>query len=117
MTDVEKKLLIDITTAIDSINDYLGGKRDFEEYKKNKMQRRAVERELEIIGEAMNNFLKLAPSVQLSYTRTVVDLRNKIIHAYDNVNNTIIWRILTTDLPMLQQEVAQLLTDDQRENT
>lgn len=76
------------------------------------MQRRAVERELEIIGEAMNNFLKLNPSVQLSYSRTVVDLRNKIIHAYDNVNNTIIWRILVTDLPVLQAEVTQLLADE-----
>lgn len=111
MTDAEKKLLTDILTAIQSINDYLEGKRDFEAYKKNKMQRRAVERELEIIGEAMNNFLKLNPSVQLSYTPSVVDLRNKIIHAYDNVNNTIIWRILVTDLPVLQAEVTQLLAD------
>lgn len=61
-----------------------------EEYNRNKMQRRAVERELEIIGEAMNNFLRLNPSAQLSYIRTVVDLRNKTIHAYDNINNTII---------------------------
>ncbi|HZH36324.1 MAG TPA: HepT-like ribonuclease domain-containing protein [Flavisolibacter sp.] len=112
MTDAEKKLLTDILTAIHSINDYLGEKRDFEAYKVNKMQRRAVERELEIIGEAMNNFLKLNSSVQLSYTRTVVDLRNKIIHAYDNINNTLVWRILVTDLPVLEQEVAQLLAED-----
>jgi uncharacterized protein with HEPN domain len=112
MSDAEKKLLTDILTAIDSINDYLGSKRDFEEYKKNKMQRRAVERELEIIGEAMNNFLKLNSSVQLSYTRTVVDLRNRIIHAYDNVNNIIIWRIIVTDLPVLKQEVNQLMAEE-----
>lgn len=61
MTDAEKKLLTEIITAIESINDYLGGKRNFEGYKKNKMQRRAVERELEIIGEAMNNFFKIGP--------------------------------------------------------
>ena len=59
----------------------------------------------------MNKFLKLNPSVQLSYTRTVVDLRNRIIHDYDNFNNTIIWRIIITDLPVLQQEVNQLLAD------
>ena len=112
MSDEGKKLLTDILTAINSINDYLGGQPDFEGYKKNKMQRRAVERELEIIGEAMNHFLKLNPSVQLSYTRTVVDLRNKIIHAYDNINHTIIWRIVVTDLPVLQQEVTQLLLEE-----
>lgn len=75
------------------------------------MQCRAIERELEIIGEAMNNFLKRNPSVQLSYTRTVVDLRNKIAHAYDNVNHTIICRILVTNLPVLQEEVEQLLAE------
>jgi uncharacterized protein with HEPN domain len=43
-----------------------------------------------------------------------VDLRNKIIHAYDNINNTLVWRILVTDLPVLEQEVAQLLAEDKR---
>ncbi len=49
-----KKYLFDIKTSIDSIYEFLGDKRDFSEYKKNKLLRRAIEREIEIIGEAMN---------------------------------------------------------------
>ena len=105
----QKKLLFDIQTAITSIDEHLEGKRDFEEYKTNKTKRRAVERELEIIGEAMNKLLKLNPQLSLSYSRIIVDLRNKIIHAYDNVNNTIIWKILIKDIPVLEKEINELL--------
>ena len=54
----EKKLLSDIATAIQGQNDHLEGRRVFAEYKASKTKRRAVERELEIIGEAMNSLLK-----------------------------------------------------------
>jgi len=105
----EKKLLTDIKIAAESIDEHLDFRRDFEMYKTSKTRRRAVERELEIIGEAMNNLLKINPSVQLSYTRVAVDLRNRIIHAYDNVNNIIIWNIILTDIPILLKEVTQLV--------
>ena len=80
-----------------------------ENIKKNKIKRRAVERELEIVGEAMNRLLKINPQIQLTYTRVAVDLRNRIIHAYDNINNTIIWKIVTKDIPVLEKEVSLLL--------
>lgn len=54
MDDKIKKYLFDIHEAILSIESYLGGKRDFNVYLQNKMLRRAVEREFEIIGEAIN---------------------------------------------------------------
>ena len=65
----EKKLLTDIKTAGESIGEHLEWQYDFEIYKISKTKRRAVERELEIIGEAMNNLLKINPAIQLSYTR------------------------------------------------
>ena len=80
-----------------------------ENIKKNKIKRRAVERELEIVGEAMNRLLKINPQIQLTYTRVALDLRNRIIHAYDNINNTIIWKIVTKDIPVLEKEVSLLL--------
>jgi uncharacterized protein with HEPN domain len=52
-----KKYLFDIKTSVDSIEEYLGNERDFNEYQKNKLLRRAIEREIEIIGEAMNHIL------------------------------------------------------------
>ena len=54
-----QKYLYDIITSINSIHEFLGSNRDFNEYKRNKLLRRAIERELEIIGEAANRILKL----------------------------------------------------------
>jgi uncharacterized protein with HEPN domain len=105
----ELKLLADIKTAIESVDEHLEQRRDFKEYLANKTKRRAVERELEIVGEAMNNLLKINPEIELSYARIIVNLRNQIIHAYDNVNNTIIWKIVMKDLPVLLKEVNELI--------
>lgn len=74
----EKKLLQDIIEAILSIDEHLEGRRVFEEYKTNKTKRRAVERELEIIGEALSKLLKITPDIPISHTRQIVSLRNKV---------------------------------------
>jgi uncharacterized protein with HEPN domain len=63
MTIEEKKLLADISLSISSIDDHLEGRRILTEYVSNKTKRRAVERELEIIGEAINRLLKINPLV------------------------------------------------------
>ncbi|MEX8548128.1 MAG: DUF86 domain-containing protein [Mucilaginibacter sp.] len=94
-----------------SVDGHLEGKRIFTEYKANKTKRRAVERELEIIGEAVNKLLKINPSIEISYARMIVDLRNKVIHAYDNVNDIVIWNVVVNHLPVLQAEVEMLLED------
>ncbi len=105
----ELKLLTDIKVAITSIDDHLENRRVFEEYKANKTKRRAVERELEIIGEAVSNLLKANSTVNITYARLIVDLRNKIIHSYDNVNDILIWKIIMKDIPILSAEVEELL--------
>ena len=88
-----KMYLLDISTSIKSIYDYLGEERKFSEYETNKMLRRAVERELEIIGEATNRILKTDPNIDISNGRRIVNLRNLVIHGYDNIDNVIIWGI------------------------
>ncbi len=107
----EKKLLSDILTCILSIDEHREGKRIFAEYKANKTKRRAVERELEIIGEAVSKLMKINSAIPISYARQIVDLRNKVIHAYDNVNDMVIWNVVVNHLPVLQQEAEQLLSD------
>ncbi len=106
----EKKLLLDIQVAIDSIYEYLGEKRDFKIFQKRKILRRAVERELEIIGEATNKLLKMNPDIQISEARRIVNLRNWVIHAYDSVDYIIIWGILHKDIPLLKSKVEELLS-------
>ena len=106
-----KKFLTDILVSIEAIDAYLQGKRDFNFYLQNKMVRRSVEREIEIIGEATNRLLKLRPDIRITSGSKIVDQRNLIIHAYDAVNNEMIWAVITRHLPTLKNEVEQLLAE------
>jgi uncharacterized protein with HEPN domain len=110
MTVDERKLLADIEEAILSIDQHLEGKRIYEEYINNKTKRRAVERELEIIGEAISKLLKINPDISITHGRIIVDLRNRVIHAYDTVDEIIIWKIIMKDIPVLLAEVQRLLS-------
>lgn len=106
-----KKNLYDVNVSINSIFEYLGDKRDFTEYLNNKLLRRAVEREIEIIGEAINRALKQDPDLQIENAQRIVDTRNWVIHGYDKVDDVIIWGIVVNHLPKLQQEIQIYLQD------
>jgi uncharacterized protein with HEPN domain len=103
------KHLLDIQGSINSIYDYLGDRRDFSDYKSNKLLRRGIERELEIIGEATNRVLKLDENIHIPDSRRIVDLRNWVIHGYDKVDDVIIWGIISKDLPKLKEQVDKLV--------
>jgi uncharacterized protein with HEPN domain len=64
---------------------------------------------LEIIGEAMSKLLKINPAIPLTHSRVIVDLRNRVIHAYDSIDETIIWKIVVKDIPLLLEEVNHFL--------
>ncbi len=103
------KYLFDVKVSIDSIFDYLGENYDFFEYQNNKLLRRGIEREIEIIGEAMNRILKLCPEIQIENARKIVDTRNWVIHGYDKVEDVVIWGIVSNHLLKLKDEVEALL--------
>ncbi len=107
-----KKYLFDIKTSIDSIFDYLGEERNFFEYQNNKLLRRGIEREIEIIGEAMNKILKIDSSINIQNARQIVDTRNWVIHGYDKVDDVIIWGIVSNHLPKLKAEIDAYLDQD-----
>ena len=109
MQDSIKKHLHDILIAANSIFEYLGEKRDFDEYESNKLIRRAVEREFEIIGEATNRILKIEKEFPIENAERIISLRNYVIHGYDKVDNVIIWGVISRDLPKLKKEVEDLL--------
>ncbi len=104
-----KKYLFDIQIAIQSIDEYLGETRDFFLYQQDKKLRRAVERELEIIGEAINRILQINPDFALEDARKIVDLRNWVIHGYDKVDDVIIWGIINNHLPLLRNQIDNLM--------
>ena len=104
-----KKYLYDISESIESIEKYLGDKRDFNIYLSDKMLRRAIEREFEIIGEAMSRIEKLDSSVEISSKRQIISMRNRVIHGYDKIDNEIVWGTIVRHLPVLKIEIENLL--------
>ncbi|MCK5211038.1 MAG: DUF86 domain-containing protein [Cyclobacteriaceae bacterium] len=68
-----------------------------------------MERELEIIGEAINRILKIDSDINISDSRRIVDLRNWVIHGYDNVDDLIIWGIISRDIPNLKTQIENLI--------
>ena len=104
-----KKYLFDIQESIDSIQKYLGDKRDFKVYMADKMLRRAVEREFEIIGEAMSRMEKLDSTIEITSKRQIISMRNRVIHGYDKIDNEIIWGTIIRHLPTLKLEIDNLL--------
>jgi len=108
-----KKYLFDIKTSIDSIIDFLGETKNFFEYQENKLLRRGIEREIEIIGEAMSRILKLDPNIKINNARQIVDTRNWVIHGYDKVDDVVIWGIVLKHLPKLKVEIEELLENNE----
>jgi uncharacterized protein with HEPN domain len=101
--------LKDIEQSIIEINEFLPEDRNFFVFQKDLKTRKAVERNIEIIGEAMDRILKTDPDFQISDSRKILDTRNRIIHGYDNVSDDVIWLIVNRYLPILEKEVKKLL--------
>lgn len=104
-----KKFLYDIRESIESIENYLGDKRDFNIYLSNKMLRRAVEREFEIIGEAKNRIERIDPKIEIASKKQIINMRNRVIHGYDKIDDEIIWGTIVRHLPTLKIEITKLL--------
>jgi len=107
-----KAHLYDISTAIDEIQSFFDQvPRRFEEYGKNLMLRRAVERNIGIIGEAVNKIVKDNPGIEISNARAIIATRNRVIHDYAAVTDDVMWKIVINDLPGLKAEVDALLSE------
>jgi uncharacterized protein with HEPN domain len=104
------KCLYDIKIAAEEIDSFFETEsREFDNYKGNSLLKRAIERNLEIIGEAMNRILKEDPDFNLENAKRIIGLRNQIIHGYDTVSDESIWGIITNHLPKLKTEVDSLI--------
>lgn len=104
------KHLHDILDAINEIESFFGNKpKYFNEFCNNLCLRRAVERDIEIIGEAVNRILKEDRNIAITNSRKIVDARNYIIHGYDSLSADILWSIVINHLPKLKEEAQTLL--------
>lgn len=107
-----KTWLYDILNSINEIESYfVETPKMFEMYQNDLRTKRAIERNIEIIGEAMNRILKENSGIEISNSRKIVDVRNRIIHGYDSVSDDLIWGIVIKNLPVLKTEVSHLLNE------
>lgn len=107
-----KTWLYDILQSINEIDSYYDNKpRIFEEYVPDTKTKRAIERDLEIIGEAVNRILKKDKNFKLDNAGKIVGTRNRIIHGYDKISDDLIWSIVINHLPKLKDEVTGLLDE------
>jgi uncharacterized protein with HEPN domain len=104
-----KSSLTDILICIKEIDDFIGNNKDFFTYKFDLKTKKAVERNLEIIGEAVNRIMKLDDQFPISNSKNIVGTRNRIIHSYDNISDEVIWTIVNRELPELKNEVLKHL--------
>ena len=104
-----QKYLFDINEACGLLVQFTTGK-TFSDYSADPMLRSAVERQFEIIGEALAQLLRLDPGLRsrIKDSGRIVAFRNRLIHGYSSVADDVVWGILEANLPSLQEEVAAL---------
>ena len=113
MTGATRKRLHDALAACRAIASFTEGL-DFSAYEASLLVRSAVERQLEIVGEALNiaSDQDATLAERVPELRRIVGLRNRIIHGYDTVDDEIIWDIVQTKLAVLEAQLASLLGTD-----
>ena len=103
------KYLLDIESLIDELERVLSiHSRQYEQFSADFMAVRTVERDLEIIGEAVRKLKEIDPEISISSAKQIIGLRNMIVHAYDAIDPTTLWKILIIDLPVLKREIETL---------
>jgi uncharacterized protein with HEPN domain len=111
MTDKSPKLLVDALGAIGLAQEFVKDC-SLADYTADKMRRSAVERQLEILGEACARLAKLEPGLGESVVnlKLAVDMRNRIIHGYDSVDDEIVYMTVVDDLVPLRDDLSRLLS-------
>ena len=109
MKPESKKYLSDIEYSIGLIEDFI---RDisFDDYKVGLKTKSAVERQLGIIGKAVNYFRKLG-NPELENSKEIIAFRNRLIHVYNSLEDEIIWTIVIRHIPKLKEEIILLLQE------
>ena len=111
-----RKYLYDIQKAAGLLDEFVTGK-TFADYQRDAMLRAAVEREFEIIGEAMTQLARVdkAVAARISEYQRIVAFRNVLIHEYADVDDRLVWGVIETNFPTLVREIDALLADREGE--
>lgn len=114
MDEYIEKHLYDVLLSINDVESYFDdAPKLFEEFRKDTLRQRAVERNVEIMGEAVNRILKIDPTFILPNARAIVNTRNKVIHGYDSITTEFLWGLIIKHIPALKKDVLDLLNPPQ----
>lgn len=108
--------LLDIVEACDAIESYLEDV-GLDAYRSTRSIRSSVERELILIGEAVESVIRLEPDLsgRISHSRRIVDFRNQLTHDYPAINDVVVWSIAADEVPVLRDECRAVLLERERE--
>lgn len=109
-----RKTCFDILQAIEELEVFISDK-NFADYQNNRMLKMAVEREFEIIGEALkrmrddfeDKFSKIRDG------KRIIDFRNILAHGYDAISDEVVWSIIKNNLSILKMEVQDIFNEAQ----
>lgn len=112
MDEMIRKYLYDMLQAISEIEmaeERFG--RQYDIFENDVIFRKFVERNIEILGEAMNRILKINSEIEITSARKIVDTRNYVIHAYDSLKPDILWAIVINHIPRLKADIQRLVEE------
>lgn len=96
--------------ACEEVESFFEGEKIFAKFQKDILRQRAVERNVEIMGEAINQLMKHDPSIVLPNAKAIIGTRNRVIHAYDNVTPDFLWSLVINHIPKLREDVVSLIS-------
>lgn len=102
--------LTDVKMAIEELESYFADyPMRYDIFVNDFLRRSAVERKVEIMGEAINRILKIDNQFPLPHAREIINTRNRIIHGYDSVQPEFLWSLVIRHIPQLKEDVIRLL--------
>lgn len=110
MDEYIEKHLVDILSATLEVESFfVGSPKRFQDFQYDMLRQRAVERNVEIMGEAINRILKVNPDFQLPNAKAIINTRNRVIHGYDSVTTEFLWSLIIKHIPALKRDVEEVL--------
>ena len=110
MDEYIKKHLVDILNATIEVESFFAdAPKLFQNFQNDMLRQRAVERNVEIMGEAINRILKVDPTIELPNAKAIVNTRNRVIHGYDSVTTEFLWSLIIKHIPALKKDIEKIL--------
>ena len=107
-----EKYLYDVLDSCKFLLEFTAA-RTLDEYKQDRGFRSAVERELQIIGEALWVLSRISPELaqRISEHQHIIHFRHHLVHGYDSLEHDIVWNVIVNKLSILRNEIEMLLKE------